>query len=75
MHAVKRNHLDFSKMITYLAQSATPNKTELCGILRWGYGLSPKSAVQLPAIVSFLKYLGVIKFKAEYLVEFETMSG
>ena len=49
MHAVKRNHLDFSKMITYLAQAATPNKTELCGILRWGYGLSPKSAVQLPA--------------------------
>ena len=71
MHAVKRNHLDFSKMITYLAQAATPNKTELCGILRWGYGLSPKSAVQLPAIVSFLKYLGVIKFKAEYPFEFE----
>ena len=71
MHAVKRNHLDFGKMITYVAQATTPNRTELCGILRWGYGLSPKSAVQLPAIVSFLKYLGVIKFKAEYPFEFE----
>ncbi|CAK0808256.1 unnamed protein product [Prorocentrum cordatum] len=75
MVAAERNHLDTAKLVNYIAQAKKPLKTELCGILKWAYELSPKSERQYPACVAVLKWMDRLKIKPEYRVQFEIVTG